>query len=112
MLRRFVLVFLTLLPMAASALTLDEARAQGLVGEDWTGYVAAVSPNPSKEVVELIAEVNGKRHAVYEKIAKETATPQDPVTADVVGARGAEKVFDKAPPGTYIRPQGPAWRRK
>ncbi len=41
-LRRIVLLALTLLPMTAFALTLDEARAQGLVGEDWTGYVAAV----------------------------------------------------------------------
>jgi uncharacterized protein YdbL (DUF1318 family) len=45
MLRRIVLLAVMLLPMAAFALTLDEARAQGLVGEDWTGYIAAVSPN-------------------------------------------------------------------
>lgn len=67
MLRRTVLIVLTLLPMAAFALTLDGARAQGLVGEDWTGYIAAVSPNPSKDVQALITEVNAKRRTAYEK---------------------------------------------
>ncbi len=112
MLRRIVLLALMLLPMAAFALTLDEARAQGLVGEDWTGYIAAVSPNPSADVQALVAEVNAKRRAVYEKIAKETATPKDPVTADDVAKVGAPKVFDKAAPGTYIRLQGEPWKKK
>jgi uncharacterized protein YdbL (DUF1318 family) len=111
-LRRIVLFALTLLPLTAFALTLDEARAQGLVGEDWTGFIAAVAPNPSKEVQALVSEVNAKRRTVYEKIAKETATPQDPVTADDVGQLGAGKVFDKAAPGTYIRLQGQSWTKK
>jgi len=112
MVRKLVCVFLMLLPMAAYALTLDEARQQGLVGEDWTGYVAAVSPNPSKDVQALVADVNAKRRAVYEKVAKETSTASDPVTADDVARVGAPKVFDKAAPGTYLRLQGQTWAKK
>jgi uncharacterized protein len=112
MVRRLVCVLLMLLPMTAFALTLDEARQQGLVGEDWTGYVAAVSPNPGKEVQALVADVNNKRRAVYEKVAKETSTASDPVTADDVARVGAPKVFDKAAPGTYLRLQGQAWTKK
>jgi uncharacterized protein len=112
MLRRSICVFLVLMPVAAFALTLDEAREQGLVGEDWTGYVAAVAPDPSKEVQALVTEVNDKRRAVYEKVAKETSTAKDPVAADDVARIGAPKVFDKAAPGTYIRLQGQPWRKK
>lgn len=112
MVRRLVCVFLLLLPVAAYALTLDEARQQGLVGEDWTGFVAAVSPNPSKEVQALVTDVNDKRRAVYEKVAKETSTAKDPVTADDVARIGAPKVFEKAAPGTYLRLQGQVWTKK
>ena len=112
MVRRLVCAFLILVPMAAFALTLDEARQQGLVGEDWTGYVAAVSPSPSKEVQALVTEVNDKRRAVYEKVARETSTAKDPVTADDVAKIGAPKVFDKAAPGTYLRLEGESWKKK
>ncbi len=112
MVRRLMCVFLMLVPLAAFALTLDEARQQGVVGEDWTGYVAAVSPNPSKDVQALVAEVNEKRQAVYEKVAQQTSTANDPVTAADVARIGAPKVFEKAAPGTYLRLQGQAWAKK
>jgi uncharacterized protein len=113
MIRRFVLVCLALLPVAAFALTLDEARAQGLIGEDWTGYVAAVSATPSAEVQALVADVNAKRKSVYEQIAKQNSTAQNPVTADDVARVGAPKVFEKAAPGTYIRTAaGQPWKKK
>jgi uncharacterized protein YdbL (DUF1318 family) len=104
---------LALLPSVAFALTLDDARAQGLIGEDWTGYVAAVSATPSAEVQALIADVNAKRKAVYEQIAKQNSTAQDPVTADDIARVGAPKVFEKAPAGTYIRTAaGQPWKKK
>ena len=112
MVRRLVCVFLMLVPLAAFALTLDEARQQGVVGEDWTGYVAAISPNPSKEVQAVVADVNDKRRAVYEQVAKQTSTASDPVSEDDVAKVGAPKVFDKAAPGTYLRLEGQAWRKK
>ena len=113
MIRRFVLLCLALLPAAAFALTLDDAREQGLVGEDWTGYVAAVSATPSADVQALVADVNAKRKAVYEKIAKQNSTAQDPVTADDIARVGAPKVFEKAPAGTYIRTaEGQPWKKK
>jgi len=112
MVRRLVCLCLMLLPMAAFALTLDEARQQGLVGEDWTGYVAAVSPNPSPEVQALVADVNNQRRTVYAQIAKQTSTPADPVTPDDVGRLGAGKIFDRAAPGTFLRLQGQAWKKK
>jgi uncharacterized protein YdbL (DUF1318 family) len=113
MIRRLVLVCLALLPAVAFALTLDEAREQGLIGEDWNGYVAAVSATPSADVQALVADVNAKRKAVYEKIAKQNSTAQDPVSADEIARVGAPKVFEKAPAGTFVRSAaGQPWKKK
>ncbi len=112
MLRRLLLLFLMLAPTAAFAMTLDEAREQGLVGEDSTGYVAAVSASPTQAVQALVTEVNEKRRAVYEQVAKQTSTSSDPVTADQVARIGAPKLFEKAAPGTYLRAPGHGWQKK
>ena len=112
MVRRLFCLLLLLVPLAAVALTLDEARERGLVGEDATGYIGAVSPNPTKEVQALVDDVNAKRRAAYEKVARETSTPTDPVTAEDVGRIGAAKILEKAAPGTYIRQPGQGWQKK
>ena len=112
MVRRLMCVLLLLVPLSAVALTLDEAREKGLVGEDSTGYIGAVSSNPTKEVQALVDDVNAKRRAAYEKVARETSTPTDPVTAEDVGRLGAAKILEKAAPGTYIRQPNQGWQKK
>ena len=48
----------------ALALSLDEAKAQGLVGERLDGYISAVVADPSAEVQALIKTTNdGRRQA-------------------------------------------------
>ena len=42
------------LPALSLALTLDEAKAQGLVGEKADGFVAAVAPGPAPDVQALV----------------------------------------------------------
>ena len=53
---------------SASALDLQSARSQKLVVEQVTGYIKAANPSP--EVDALVADVNAKRKAEYERIAK------------------------------------------
>ncbi len=54
----------------AVALTLDEARAQGLVGGKlFSGYVELVQPN-HKQAQILVNEINQARKAKYAEIAK------------------------------------------
>ena len=112
MVRRLICVFLLFVPLVAFALTLDEARDQGLVGEDATGYVAAVSAKPTKEVQALVDEVNAKRRAAYEQVAKQNSTPTDPVTPDDVARLGAAKLIEKQASGTYIRLAEKGWQKK
>lgn len=70
---------------SAFALDLHSARVGGLVAEKPSGYIEAVKP--SSEVNSLVAEVNAKRKAEYERIAKEKGT-----SADAVAALAAQEI--------------------
>ncbi|MEB2346264.1 MAG: YdbL family protein [Deltaproteobacteria bacterium] len=91
---------------AARALDLDAARAQGLVGEQTDGYVGAVRGEGGAEVAQLVAAVNAKRRAAYEKIAREQGTD---VTA--VAALAGQKLIARAPAGSWIG-DGGRWYQK
>jgi len=70
-----LIIFLVANP--AFALDLQSARAGGMVVEQPTGYIKAVKP----EAGALVAEVNAKRKAEYERIAKEKGTKIEDVAA-------------------------------
>lgn len=100
--RTIALFFVALLVAgAASALDLDGAKQQGLVGERTDGYVAAVAAAPSSDVATLVADVNAKRKAAYAEIATRNGTD---VTA--VAALAAKKLIERAPAGAYIQVDG------
>lgn len=60
-------------PRSASALTLDQARAQGLVGELPNGYVAA--RGNAAGVSGLVDSVNRQRRQQYQQIAAQSNVP-------------------------------------
>ena len=91
----------------ASAQTLDEAKAQGLVGERVDGYVGIVVSNPSTEVRELVTKTNAGRRQVYEDLAK-----RNNITVEAVGIVSAEKLRDQARPGEYIQSSSGQWQKK
>ncbi len=63
----------------AFALDLQSARSSGAVVEQVTGYIKAAKPSP--EVDALVADVNAKRKAEYERIAKEKGSKVEDVAA-------------------------------
>jgi uncharacterized protein YdbL (DUF1318 family) len=79
--RLLVLLSLVSIFAAASAFALDlqSARKSGAVVEQVTGYIK--SAQPSAEVDALVADVNAKRKAEYERIAKEKGTSVEQVAA-------------------------------
>ena len=54
---------------ASWALSLQEAKAQGLVGEQANGYLAAVKSDASADVKALVDDINVKRKEKYQSIA-------------------------------------------
>jgi uncharacterized protein YdbL (DUF1318 family) len=95
---------LLLICQPAMALDLHTAKAQGLVGETATGYLAAVKASP--EVQQLVNTINAKRRQHYQQIAKRNNTP-----LSAVEQLAGKKAIDKTPPGQFIRING-SWRKK
>ena len=89
------------------AITLDEAKSQGLVGEKVDGYVAAVIANPNAEVQELIKTTNDGRRQVYADLAQKYG-----ITPDAVGIVSAEKLRETAARGEYVQSASGAWEKK
>ncbi len=92
------------LALPALALTLEEARTAGLIGEQADGYVGAVSASP--EVTALVQEINRKRLEHYRGIAA-----KNNLEVDKVARLAGEKLIEKAAPGEMIRDNG-GWKKK
>jgi len=111
MVRRFATAIALLAALAlaapASALDLDAAKRQGLVGEMTSGYVGAVQSNPPADVAALVAEVNTRRAAGYREIATRNGT-----AVEAVAALAGQKLIDRAPPGAWIGDAGGRWYQK
>ena len=99
----FTLGLATISP--ASALSLEEAKAKGLVGEKPNGYLGAVHPSVS-DVQALTNDVNQKRREAYEDIAKRHRTQ-----LDAVETLAGEKAIQNTKPGHFV--EGPSgWMKK
>ena len=106
--KRFIAaVALLLVVQSAWAINIRDAKAQGLVGEANTGYLAAVTQPASAEVRALIADVNDKRRAQFERTAQQTGA-----TVAQVANRFYELAVERTAAGNYYQDASGAWRRK
>lgn len=87
------------------ALSLDEAKASGLIGEKPTGYLGAVRP-ATTETQALIDDVNQKRRQAYEDIAKRNGT-----NVRTVETLAGEKAVQNTTSGNFIEGPG-GWIKK
>lgn len=90
---------------AVFAISLEEAKAKGLVGEKPNGYLGAVNAS-APEVQALTDEVNQKRRKAYEEIAKRNRTP-----LDAVEVLAGEKAIQNTKPGNLVEGPG-GWTKK
>ncbi len=100
----FLAVALLTISSVVFALDLDSAKAQGQVGETDTGYLAAVSV--SAEVNALVADINAKRKAEYQRIAS-----QNGIALTDVEKLAAQKAISKTQAGQYVNIGG-SWQKK
>lgn len=89
----------------AFALSIDQAKQQGLVGEQLDGYIGAVKP--SSEVNKLVAEINRERRAKYQAISEKNGT-----TLQNVEILAGKKAVENSAPGSYIKAPNGAWLKK
>lgn len=100
-----VATFALLWVLAAVAADLAELKAQGLVGERADGYLGLVEEVVPAEVSELVAGVNARRRAEYERIAA-----SNNIALSEVEALAGRKTLSKTAPGGWIYVDG--WRQK
>jgi len=103
----FAAIGLMLLLQNAWAVDLHSAKAQGLVGEANSGYLAAVKKPVSNEVKALIADVNAKRRVKFQNTAKNTGT-----TVAQVSNRFYELAVKKTSAGHYYQGKNGSWKKK
>ncbi len=105
--RTFVAIGLMMLLQNAWAIDIRSAKAEGLVGEANSGFLAAVQMPASAEVRALIADVNQKRKAQFSSTAEKTGT-----TVAQVAHRFYELAVQKTAPGNYYQDAGGRWKKK
>ena len=89
----------------ALAVTLDEAKSAGQVGEMPNGYIGVVQSGPG--VQELVESVNVRRRAYYQEIADKEGAP-----LVAVEQRAGARLIDRATTGQYIMNASGSWVRK
>ncbi|POU77151.1 DUF1318 domain-containing protein [Leclercia sp. LSNIH6] len=102
----FTLILLTPgLCAPAFALTLNEARTEGRVGETLSGYIAPRSQD--RETLALVEQINKARTESYQRLADSNNLPVDEV-AKMAGS----KLVARASPGEYVQGVNGKWLQK
>lgn len=89
------------------AISLDEAKARGLAGEQLNGYLGVVTSSPSAELIQLINSINSQRKDIYQRSAADTG-----VELQVFEIRTGQRLQAKAQAGEYIQDSQGQWRKK
>ncbi|MBP2197840.1 YdbL family protein [Pantoea cypripedii] len=100
-----VLLLALLLVPSAWALTLDQARQQGRVGETLSGYIAARQQD--SETLALVKRINDGRSQQYQRVAQ-----QNNLTTGEVARIAGEKLVNRAGSGEYVQGINGQWLQK
>ncbi|MDF7630372.1 YdbL family protein [Erwiniaceae bacterium L1_55_4] len=103
--KAMALLLALLLVPSAWALTLDEARQQGRVGETLSGYVAARQQDDETQA--LVKRINDGRMQQYQRVAQ-----QNNLSTSEVARIAGEKLVSRAGSGEYVRGINGQWLRK
>lgn len=101
-----VLALALSVPAVAAGLSLDDAKRQGLVGEQYDGYLGAVDAGNS-EANRLVDAINGKRRSEYQRIAR-----SNQIAVGDVEALAGKKALERSAGGSFVKGPDGRWRRK
>ena len=80
----------------AFALTLEQAKQQGRVGETLSGYLAPVKKDA--ETLALVEQINIARAEKYQEVAQ-----KNHISTDDVAKLAGQKLVNRAAAGEYVR---------
>lgn len=101
------LLAIALIATPAWAISKDDAKAQGMIGERSNGYLGIVTTKPSADLRTLVSQINDKRRAAYVKGAKNAG-----VERAVFEIRMGQRLQQRAPAGQYIQLDNGKWTKK
>jgi len=105
--RTLLLACVLLIAPLSFALSLQEAKNDGLVGEQRDGYVGLVVASAPAEVVALVRDINNQRRELYQRIAG-----QNGLSVEQVAALAFEKAVEATLSGQYLQDASGAWVKK
>ncbi|PAJ72743.1 hypothetical protein CJF42_19515 [Pseudoalteromonas sp. NBT06-2] len=100
----FLIIMLSM-SFSVFALTLQDAKQQGLVGEMPDGYLGAIKNNA--QVTGLVTTVNKKRKKLYISLAR-----KNKITLDQVSTLAGKKAIQKTASGNFIKNKKDQWVKK
>jgi uncharacterized protein YdbL (DUF1318 family) len=98
-------LFATTMAFSAWAISLDDAKQQGLIGEMKNGYLGVVVN--STETQSLVNDINEKRKNIYLNLAR-----KNKITMEQVMALAGEKAISKTQSGHFIQNSAGQWVKK
>lgn len=101
----FATLLLSLVFTSAWAISLDDAKQQGMVGEQLNGYLGVVKS--SSDVNVLVKKINSKRREAYAETARNAG-----VDINIIELRIGERLIKRAPAGQYIQTPNGQWSKK
>lgn len=90
---------------AAFALTLDEAKHQGRVGETLSGFLAPIKQDA--ETLALVKRINAGREQQYQQVAQDNQ-----VTTSAVAKLAGQKLVARAGQGEWVKGINGQWVQK
>lgn len=100
-----LMIFALLFSSLASALTLREAKQQGLVGETLSGYIAPVQSTPEAQA--FADKINQARRLQYKSVAE-----QNHINTNDVAKMAGQKLINRAESGEYVKGINGQWLKK
>lgn len=96
-------------PAHAQDAVMEQAKASGVVGEMYTGYLGIADPaRANADIRRRVDEVNAKRLAVYTQLAQ-----REGQSVEVIASLTAEKQISGAESGEAVKPGADEpWMRK
>ena len=89
------------------AISLQDAKAQGLVGEQPNGYLGLVKANAGADVKAMMNNINAQRKNEYQAIARRNKTE-----LNVVEALAGKKAIEMTPSGQYVKLPSGQWVKR
>jgi uncharacterized protein YdbL (DUF1318 family) len=94
-------------PASALPPVLEQAKVDGVVGEQADGYLGLVKGSAPADVKNAVDAINTGRRNEYQRRAQEQG-----VDAATYGAVAGQKLVDREPSGRFVRGADGRWAKK